>query len=65
VIVDVPPETPVTVPDDEPMVATLVVPLVHVPPGEMSVSVVDVPAQIEARPVIAPGSGFTVTVFVR
>ena len=43
------------------MVATVVVPLVQVPPVRESVSVVVMPEQMEPKPEIALGLGFTVT----
>ena len=58
----VPADTPVTTPDAEPTVATPVLPEVHVPPAVASLSVVVSPAQTTAVPVIADGSGLTVTV---
>ena len=50
-------------PDDDPIVATAVLLLLHVPPGVAFVNVVDDPAQSELRPDM-PDSGFTVTVIV-
>lgn len=61
---EVPGETPVTIPDDEPMVATVVVALLHVPPGAGSDKVVVKPWHTCKAPVIAPGEEFTVIVFV-
>jgi hypothetical protein len=61
VIIDVPEATPVTIPVDEPTVATPVVPLVHVPPEGVELSVVVSVAHTEAVPVILVGTGFTVT----
>ena len=58
---DVPGPVPSTVPDDEPTVATEVVPDVHVPPEPVPVSVLVLPAQITAVPEIAPGTAFTET----
>jgi len=57
VIIEVPGVTPVTTPADV-IVATPGVPLVHVPPADVSASVVVDPAQTVVVPVIAP----TVTV---
>jgi hypothetical protein len=58
-----PGETPVTVPVDEPMVATALLLLLQVPPEVASVNVVVAPWQrtvpVEA-PDIAAGNGFTV-----
>jgi len=68
VITDVPAETPVRIPDNEPMVATAVVPLLHVPPGTAFISVMLLPAQIVIPGTpdepMGPGSGLTVTVVV-
>ena len=50
---------PVTSPDPVPIVATVVVPLAHVPPGEVSASVVVRPAHTVAVPVITAGSALT------
>lgn len=58
----VPANTPVTVPVEEPTVATAGVPLDHVPDGVPSASVVDKPTHATAVPVIAAGSGLTVTI---
>jgi hypothetical protein len=55
----VPVDTAVSRPDDEPIVATLVFMLVHVPPPAASVSGVVAPAQADERPLIAE-SGLTV-----
>jgi hypothetical protein len=63
VITETPPDTPVTTPVPDPTVATDVVPLVHVPPMDMSVKVVVEPAQIVDSPVTALGTALTVTVF--
>ena len=63
----VPAETPTTspvVPVPEPIVATAVLLLVHVPPVVASLSEVVVVAQRLAVPDIAAGKGFTVTVTV-
>ena len=51
---------PETIPVELPMVAMPVDPDVHVPPPEL-LSVVVAPAQTLPEPVIADGSGFTVT----
>jgi hypothetical protein len=61
---DVPAETPESSAEVEPMVATEVVPELHVPPDVASVRVVDVPLQIENVPPIAAGTGVTVTTAV-
>lgn len=63
VIVAVPATNPLTTPEPNPTDATVVLPLVHVPPPA-SLSVVERPAQTEVIPVMAVGSGFTVTVVV-
>jgi hypothetical protein len=55
-----PPVTPVTIPVADPMVIVELV-LLHIPPGVMSLKVVVAPMQISVPPVIAAGSGFTVT----
>ncbi len=60
----VPTATPVTIPEDEPIVATEVLPLVQLPPDAVSFNVVVVPTQAVGVPVIAPGDRFTVIVFV-
>ena len=56
---EVPDDTPVTTPVVPATVATLVVPLVQVPPGSVFPSVSLLPTQIELLPVIAPGSVYT------
>ena len=63
-MVDVPDDTPVTTPVEEPTVATLVLPLVHVPPLVISLKVVVNPAQTTAVPVTDDGNGLTVTTIV-
>ena len=63
-IVDVPPDTPVTIPVEEPMVAMLVVLLLHEPPGVPSVSGVVRPEQTTAVPLIDPGAGLMVMALV-
>jgi hypothetical protein len=55
---------PVTIPVEEPIVATGGVPLLHVPPDELSPNVAIAPAQTVGSPVIPDGNGFTVTVVV-
>jgi hypothetical protein len=52
---EVPGETPVTTPVAEPIVATAVLPLIHVPPAVVSLSVTVVPAQRKDVPKIAEG----------
>jgi hypothetical protein len=56
----VPELTPVTIPDEEPTVAQLVLLLLHVPPPVTSLSDVVELAQTTRPPVIAAGVGFTV-----
>ncbi len=63
VIVELPLATPVTIPVDEPIVATDVVLLDHVPPPA-SVNVVVKPAHTLAVPDIEDGKVFTVTTVV-
>ena len=64
VIVDVPAATPVTTPDEEPTV-TLPLLLLHVPPGDWPVSVVEKPSHVSKFPVICScGRMFTVAVLV-
>jgi hypothetical protein len=62
--VDVPAATAVTIPVEDPIVATLVVKLVHVPPGVAFDSVVVLPWQTLRVPEIAVGAALTVTVVV-
>ena len=62
-IVAVPAVTPVTMPEEEPTVA-LVLLLLQVPPAVASVSVIVAPSQTEELPEIDGGVGFTVTVTV-
>ena len=64
VIVELPADTPVNVPLVEPIVATAMLPLVHVPPKGVALNVVVDPAHTTAVPVIGPGVVFTVTSFV-
>jgi hypothetical protein len=61
VIIDVPPETPVTTPVEEP-IAALPLLLLQVPPDEVLLRVVVSPAQTTVVPDIVAGNGFTVTV---
>ncbi len=62
VIVDVPVDMAVSMPVEEPIVATEVVPLLHVPPGVMLLNVTTPPVQIVPDPSIDVGEGITVTV---
>jgi hypothetical protein len=64
VIIDVPDIIPVTTPVPPTTVATVVVPLVQVPPVVPSVKVIVVPAQKADEAEIAPGNVFTVTTVV-
>jgi len=61
-MVVVPVETAVIFPNDDPIVATVVLLLLHEPPAVVSLNEVVSPEQILETPVIAPGEGFTVTV---
>jgi hypothetical protein len=64
-MVVVPIATPVITPVPDPAVATLVLPLLHMPPGDASVNVIVLPAHILLLvPAMAPGCGFTVTICV-
>ena len=60
-IVVVPADTPVTVPEAEPMVATAVLVLLQVPPEVASLNVVVKPTHTVEVPEIAAGKGLTVT----
>ena len=51
-------------PESEPIVATPILSLLHVPPAAASVSVVDDPMQLLVAPLITPGTGLTVTLEV-
>jgi hypothetical protein len=64
VIRDVPAATPVRKPEVDPMVATAVLELVHMPPGTPSKSVDVLPAHKVVMPVIGVGVGLTVIVVV-
>ena len=64
VITDVPTATLAIVPDEEPIVATDVVPLLHVPPPVASASVDVAGRHIRVVPVIDAGKEFTVNAFV-
>lgn len=61
VITAVPADIPVTTPVNDPTVATVVLPLVQVPPGTVSVNAVVSPTQIFNTPSIGPGGRFTVS----
>jgi hypothetical protein len=58
-----PPAIPVNMPEEEPMVAIPVLPVLHVPPGVEDNDVV-APAHMASTPVIPMGNGFTVTTAV-
>jgi hypothetical protein len=60
----VPADTAVKRPVPEPIVATVVLLLLQLPPDVPSVSTVVAPVQIEEIPAIAAGVGFTVIDFV-
>jgi hypothetical protein len=62
-MLDVPAIFPVAIPDDDPIVATVVLLLDHVPPA-LLLTVVVSPAHTEAVPLMAAGIAFTVTVLV-
>jgi hypothetical protein len=55
---------PFTIPVLAPIVATVVVLLVHPPPPIESVSVSDDPIHTTGEPFITPGNGYTVTIVV-
>jgi hypothetical protein len=63
-ITDVPPETLVTKPVEEPTVATAVLLLLHVPPLIELLNVVVPPLHMRAVPVIAAGDALTESVWV-
>ena len=59
--------TPDTPPVTEPVAVTEAItalPLLHAPPVDASVNIVEVPGQIDIPPKIGAGSGFTVIVVV-
>jgi hypothetical protein len=64
VIVEVPSVKPETIPEEDPIVATDVLLLIHVPLGVTSVSATVEPKHTPVGPPIAAGSGFTVTTAV-
>ncbi len=53
------------IPEERPMVATPVAPLVHTPPGVLLASVVPAPAQRVMVPVTGSGVGLTVKLPIR
>ena len=61
-MVAVPGDTPDTIPVNEPIVATAVFPLAHLPPGVASVKVDGIPTHTLVEPVMAAGNGLTVSV---
>lgn len=61
----VPVVMPVTNPEELPIVAIVVVPLVQLPPGLGSVRITVPPAHNAEGPVMEPGNGFTVMMAVR
>jgi hypothetical protein len=61
---ETPAETPVKMPVLEPMVATAVLLLVHIPPLTRSLIVTTAPTQRLVVPVITEGAGVTFTVVV-
>lgn len=61
-MVVVPGKPAVTIPVVRPIVATVVLPLLHVPPAVASDKVMDEPAHTLADPVIMEDDGLTVTV---
>ena len=61
-IVLVPEPTPETTPVEEPIVATDVVPLLHIPPEAVSDTVIVKPTQTLSGPVMTPGKGTIVAV---
>lgn len=63
-IVVTPLSVPVTTPVVDPTVATVTLPLDHVPPVGEELSVVEVPSHIANVPVMTLGAVFTVTTFV-
>ena len=63
-ITEVPGNIPVTTPEDDPIVAIVVEPLVQVPPVTASVRVIVLPWQTDDGPVMPGSSGRTVTVIV-
>ena len=56
-----PVDTPVTKPVADPTTATAVLPLTHVPPAALLVSVVLTPVHKLSAPEVMPGAGFTDT----
>jgi hypothetical protein len=63
-MVVLPAVTPATIPDDDPIPATVVNEELHAPSLVASLRVVVLPAHSLAAPVIAAGRGFTVTLCI-
>jgi hypothetical protein len=63
-IIDVPPETPVTIPVVASTVATAVFPLFHDPPEVTLLNVVEAPAQAVRVPEMTPGNELTESAIV-
>ena len=63
-MVVVPAVTPVATPVDDPMIAMVVLPLIHIPPPAASVSAVVAPGHTCNVPPIADGPKFTVIVII-
>jgi hypothetical protein len=63
-MITVPEDIPVTIPLDAPTLASEGSPLVHMPPGNASLSVTDAPTHTFVGPVMATGAAITVTVVV-
>ena len=61
---DVPADTPVTIPVEEPTVATPKVLLIQRPPGVLLLRVVVLPTHTVVEPLIADGAAVTVTTVV-
>ena len=59
-MVVVPAAMPVATPEDEPMVPTSVLLLLHAPPEDASVKMDDEPTQMYGVPEMAAGGGLTV-----
>jgi hypothetical protein len=61
---DVPAENPATMPEDEPITATVVEPELQTPPLVASLKTVALPIQVFVTPEIADGNGLTTIVVV-
>ena len=59
-----PPVSPVTMPEDEPTVATVSGELLHMPSGVKSLRVIADPAHTDVEPYMAFGIGYTYIVFI-